>query len=153
MQRLSQNRTHGAGQCRFVGLRIPRICVGIHRLFLCKFSLRWGALPPHSIASVRAVGSRANVASWANGSRECAWAFTCPSSVSSPSAGVLYRPIHWSLPCQICSRRVWFFSVEKRLCQRCTASFAEPNPRREPMSFRRPTNPAKVRGLIPEFSR
>ena len=48
VQRLSQNRTHGAGQCRFVGLRIPRMCVGIHRLFLCKFSLRWGA-PPHSL--------------------------------------------------------------------------------------------------------
>ena len=121
------------GQCRFVGPRIPRMCVGIHRLFLCKSSLCWRTLPHYPQASALAVWQWAKVASWAHESREYAWAFTGSSSVSSPSAGVLYRPIHWSLPCQICSLRVWFFSVEKRLCQRCTASFAEPNPRPGPM--------------------
>lgn len=87
VQRLSPNRTHGPGQCRFVGPRIPRRYVGIHWLFLCKFFLRWWTQPSRSIASARAEGSRANVASWAHESRECAWAFSGFSSVSSPSAG------------------------------------------------------------------
>ena len=134
------------GQCRFVGSRIPRMYVGIHRLFLCKFSPRWGALPLHSLASACAVGSRVNVASLTYESREYAWAFSGSSSVSSPSAGVLYRPIHWSLSCHICFLGGIVFSVQKRLCQRRAASFAEPNPRREPMSFRGPTNPANARG-------
>ena len=72
------------------------MCVGIHRLFLCKFSLCWGALPPHSLASARAVGSRANVIAWAYESREGTWAFTGYSSVSSPSAGG--APPHSLLP-------------------------------------------------------
>ena len=85
-----------AGKCRRVGLRIPRMRVDIHRLFLCQFSLCWGALPPHSLASARAVGSRANVIAWAYESREGTWAFTGYSSVSSPSAGG--APPHSLLP-------------------------------------------------------
>ena len=179
------------GQCRFVGPRIPRRYVGIHRLFLCKSSLCWRTLPHypqasalavwqwakvaswahescectwHSLAFSRSIlpllgcftapfsglrprcGSWANVASWVHESREYAWAFSGSSSVSSPSAGVLYRPIHWSLSCHICFLGGIVFSVQKRLCQRRAASFAEPNPRREPMSFRGPTNPANARG-------
>ena len=119
VQCISLNRWHGAGGGRRVNLRIPRMCVGIHRLFLCKFSLRWGA-PPHSLvpalpdlfsggygffrrkASEPTTYSvfrqteptaRSNVASWAHESREGTWAFSGSSSVSSPSAEGLYRPI------------------------------------------------------------
>ena len=134
------------GKCRFVGLRISRMCMGILRLFLCKFSPRWGALPSHSLASARAEGSRANVASWARESRESTWTFTGFFSVSSPSAGVLYRPIHWSLPCQICSLGVTGLSVEKNLCKRRTMYFAKPLARRGRRPPRRPTNPANLRG-------
>ena len=44
------------------------------------------------------------------------------------------------------------FSVEKRLCQRCSASFAKQNPRRGPMSLRGLTNPANMRGHSPGSS-
>ena len=99
--------------------------MGILRLFLCKFSLRWGALPPHSLVPVlpylfpggycffrpKAFVSttcsvfrrteptaRADVVSWADESRECAWTFTSFSSVNSPSAGKLCRFIRWPPP-------------------------------------------------------
>ena len=62
-----------AGKCRRVGQRIPRMRMDIHRLFLCNFSLRWGALPLHSLASARAEGSRADASS-ANEFREYTWA-------------------------------------------------------------------------------
>ena len=90
-----------AGQCRFVGLRIPRMCVGIHRLFLCKFSLRWGSTAPFTGLRLRR-GFAGQCRFVNHESRECAWAFTGSFSVSSPSAGG-HRPIHWFLPCHICS--------------------------------------------------
>ena len=125
--------------------------MGILRLFLCKFSLRWGALPPHSLVPVlpylfpggycffrpKAFVSttcsvfrrteptaRADVVSWADESRECAWTFTSFSSVNSPSAGKLCRFIRWPPP----APRV-----------------------RGQMSPRRPTNPTNARGHSQAF--
>ena len=109
VQRLSPNRTHGVGQCRFVNLRIPRMYVDIHRLFLCKFSLRWRTLPHYPQASALAVWQWAKVASWAHESCECTWhslafsrsilpllgCFTAPFSGLRPRCGSWANVASW----------------------------------------------------------
>lgn len=97
------------GQCRFVGPRIPRRYVGIHRLFLCKSSLCWRTLPHYPQASALAVWQWAKVASWAHESCECTWhslafsrsilpllgCFTAPFSGLRPRCGSWANVASW----------------------------------------------------------
>ena len=94
------------------------MCVGIHRLFLCKFSLCWGALPPHSLACVRVVVLEQKL-------------------LRGPTNLVNVRGIRWLF-------RGQFFPRWGALPPHSLAS--APAVGHGPMSLRGVTNPANVRG-------
>ena len=155
------------GQCRFVGPRIPRRYVGIHRLFLCKSSLCWRTLPHYPQASALAVWQWAKVASWAHESCECTWhslafsrsilpllgCFTAPFSGLRPRCGSWANVASWVHESRECT---WAFigssSVSSPpagvLCR--FIHWPPPAPWvRGSMSLRYPTNPANMRGHSP----